>query len=128
MTTGSPKDIIWVSSSLEDLQQFPDPVKKLMGFALFQAQRGGKHLQAKPLKGFRGGGVLEVVEDFDGDTFRTMYTVRFADAVYVLHAFQKKSKKGIATPKREMNVVRSRLRMVPESHRDAPDRKKGKPR
>lgn len=99
-----------------------------MGFALFQAQRGGKHLQAKPLKGFKGGGVLEVVEDFDGDTFRTMYTVRFADAVYVLHAFQKKSKKGIATPKREMDVVRSRLRMVPESHQDAPDRKKGKPR
>ena len=117
MTTGTPKGIIWVSSSLDDLQRFPDAVKKLMGFAPFQAQCGRKHLQAKPLKGFTGGGVLEVVEDFDGNAYRTMYTVRFADVVYVLHAFQKKSKKGIATPKHEMDVVRSRLRLAQESHR-----------
>jgi phage-related protein len=74
-----------------------------MGFALFQAQRGGKHLEAKPLNGFRGAGVLEIVEDFDGSTFRAVYTVRISDAVYVLHAFQKRSKKGIETPRREMN-------------------------
>ncbi|MEI7814455.1 MAG: type II toxin-antitoxin system RelE/ParE family toxin [Coriobacteriia bacterium] len=128
MTASIPKDIIWVSSSLNDLQQFPDSVRQMMGFALFQSQCGGKHLQAKPLKGFKGAGVLEVVEDFDGNTFRTMYTVRFADAVYVLHAFQKKSKKGLATPKHEMDVVRSRLRMVQESHRGAADRKEGKSR
>ena len=117
MTTGTPKGIIWVSSSLDDLRRFPDAVKKLMGFALFQAQCGGKHLQAKPLRGFKGGGVLEVVEDFDGNAYRTMYTVRFADVVYVLHAFQKKSKKGIATPKHEMDVVRSRLRVAQEAYR-----------
>ena len=76
-----------------------------------------KHLQAKPLRGFKGGGVLEAVEDFDGNIFRTMYTVRFADVVYVLHAFQKKSKKGIATPKHEMDVVRSRLRVAQEAYR-----------
>ena len=79
------------------------------------------------MRGFKGGGVLEVVEDFDGNIFRTMYTVRFADVVYVLHAFQKKSKKGIATPKHEaMDVVRSRLRVAQDSHRAEADRKEGK--
>lgn len=78
------------------------------------------------MRGFKGGGVLEVVEDFDGNIFRTMYTVRFADVVYVLHAFQKKSKKGIATPKHEMDVVRSRLRVAQELHRAEADRKEGK--
>ena len=78
------------------------------------------------MRGFKGGGVLEVVEDLDGNTFRTMYTVRFADVVYVLHAFQKKSKKGIATPKHEMDVVRSRLRVAQESRRAEADRKEGK--
>lgn len=126
MTVEAPKDIIWVSSSLDDLQQFPDSVRKLMGFALFMAQCGAKHLQAKPLKGFKGGGVLEVIEDFDGNTFRTVYTVRFADAIYVLHAFQKKSKKGIQTPKREMDVVRSRLQIVQASHEASANRKEGR--
>ena len=86
-----PKEVIWVASSLRDLKEFPAFVRQSMGFAIFQAQRGGKHVQAKPLGGFKGGAVLEVVEDFDGNTFRAMYTVRFAEAVYVLHAFQKKS-------------------------------------
>ena len=97
-----------------------------MGFALFQAQCGGKHLQARPLKGFAGAGVLEIIEDFDGNAFRAVYTVRFADAVYVLHAFEKRSKKGIKTPKREMDVVRSRLRMAWESDRARANRKGGK--
>ena len=126
MTVGVSRDLIWVSSSLEDLKRFPEPVQKVMGFALFQAQCGGKHLQAKPLKGFGGAGVLEIMEDFDGNAFRTMYTVRFADAVYVLHAFEKRSNKGIKTPKREMDVVRSRLRMAQESHQTEADRKVGK--
>jgi phage-related protein len=95
-----------------------------MGFALFQAQCGGKHVQARPLKGFGGAGVLEIVEDFDGNAFRAVYTVRFADAVYVLHAFQKRSKRGIKTPSREMDVVRSRLRMAQES-RHGEARRKG---
>jgi phage-related protein len=125
VTVGVSRDIIWVSSSLEDLRRFPEPVQKVMGFALFQAQRSGKHLQAKPLKGFGGAGVLEIVEDFDGDGFRTVYTVRFSDAVYVLHAFQKRSKKGIETPKRDMDVVRSRLRMVGASRQSDVARKEG---
>ena len=123
---GVSKGIIWVSSSLEDLKRFPEPVQKVMGFALFQAQCGGKHLQAKPLKGFGGAGVLEIIEDFDGNAFRTMYTVRFADAVYVLHAFQKRSKRGIETPKRDMDVVRSRLQMARESDRARANRRGGK--
>ncbi len=125
MTVGATKDIVWVASSLDDLKRFPEPVQKVMGFALFQAQCGGKHLQARPLKGFGGAGVLEIIEDFDGNAFRTVYTVRFADAVYVLHAFQKRSKKGIKTPKREMDVVRSRLRMAQESRQTEADRKEG---
>jgi len=125
VTVGATKDIVWVASSLDDLKRFPEPVQKVMGFALFQAQCGGKHLQARPLKGFGGAGVLEIIEDFDGNAFRTVYTVRFADAVYVLHAFQKRSKKGIKTPKREMDVVRSRLRMAQESRQTEADRKEG---
>ncbi len=124
MTSGASRGIIWVSSSLEDLRRFPLPVQKVMGFALFQAQCGGKHVQARPLKGFGGAGVLEIVEDFDGNAFRAVYTVRFADAVYVLHAFQKRSKRGIKTPSREMDVVRSRLRMAQES-RHGEARRKG---
>ena len=126
MTVGVSKDIIWVSSSLEDLKRFPEPVQKVRGFALVQAQCGGKHLQARPLKGFGSAGVLEVIEDFDGNAFRTVYTVRFADAVYVLHAFQKRSKRGTKTPNREMDVVRARLRMARDSRQAEADRKEGK--
>jgi len=126
VTVGVSRDVIWVSSSLEDLKRFPEPVQKVMGFALFQAQCGGKHLQAKPLKGFGSAGVLEIVEDFDGSAFRAVYTVRFADAVYVLHAFQKRSRRGIETPKRDMDVVRTRLRMARESDQARANRKGGK--
>jgi phage-related protein len=96
-----------------------------MGFALFQAQCGGKHLQARPLKGFGGAGVLEVVEDFDGNVFRAVYTVRFADVVYVLHAFQKRSKRGIETTRREMEVVRSWPRLARDADRSRASRKEG---
>jgi phage-related protein len=126
VTVGVSRDIIWVASSLEDLRRFPEPVQKVVGFALFQAQCGGKHLQARTLKGFGGAGVLEIIEDLDGNAFRTVYAVRFADAVYVLHAFQKRSKRGIKTPKRDMDVVRSRLRMVGASRQSDAARKKGK--
>lgn len=112
MTVGVWRDLVWISASLEDLKGFPEPVRRVMGFALFQAQCGGKHVQAKPLRGFGGAGVLEVIEDFDGNAFRAVYTVRFADAVYVLHAFHKRSKRRIETPRREMEVVRSRLRLA----------------
>ena len=87
-----------------------------MGFAIFQAQCGGKHVQAKPYKIKAGGGVLEVVEDYDGDTFRVVYTVRFAEELYALHAFQKKSKKGIKTPQHDVELVEARLKMATELH------------
>jgi phage-related protein len=87
-----------------------------MDFALFQAQTGGKHVDAKPLKGFGGAGVLEVVADQQGSTFRAVYTVRFAGAVYVLHAFQKKAKKGVKTPKAEWDLIRKRLKAAEEHY------------
>lgn len=108
------KPVIWIGSSLKDLRAFPEPVRDTMGFALYLAQTGTKHDDAKPLKGFGGAGVLEVVEDDDGNTYRAVYTVRFAGAVYVLHAFQKKSKSGIKTPPRDMNVIEERLKAARE--------------
>jgi len=93
----------------EELMTFPDDVQDVMGFALYRAQIGQRHASAKPLKGFGGAGVLEIVDDFDGDTYRCVYTVRLRAAVYVLHAFQKKSARGRATPKREIELVRARL-------------------
>ena len=103
------RPLFWVGSSREDLKEFPDPVKDVIGHALFIAQLGGKHADAKPLRGFGGAGVRELVEDFAGDTYRAVYTVKFADAVYVLHVFQKKSKRGIKTPQRDLDLIKERL-------------------
>jgi phage-related protein len=102
-------ELRWVARSKEDLKRFPADVQDVVGYALYLAQEGGKHPDAKPLRGFGGAGVLEVVEDFDGDTYRAVYTVRFSDAVYVLHCFQKKSKRRGATPKKDMDLIRARL-------------------
>lgn len=88
----------------------PAEVVDIFGFALHQAQSGQKHAQAKPLKGFRGASVLEVLEDNMGDTYRAVYTVKLAESVYVLHCFQKKSKQGIETPKYEIDLIRERLK------------------
>lgn len=96
--------------------QLPGDVIREVGHALFVAQMGGKHDDAKPLRGFGGASVLEIVEDHDGDTYRAVYTVRFAEIVYVLHAFQKKSKKGIATPPHEIDKVKSRLKRAEEEY------------
>ena len=112
----APKPLFWVGSSREDLREFPEDVKDAFGYALYLAQTGRKDPHAKPLKGFGGAGVLEVVEDHAGDTYRTVYTVRFADAVYVLHAFQKKSKRGIATTKKELDLVRNRFKRAEEHY------------
>jgi len=106
------KRIEWIASSYRDLCEMPEEVRRCFGFALYLAQCDGKHPDAKPLSGFRGAGVLEVVEDHDGDTYRAVYTVRFADAVYVLHVFQKKSKKGIATPQRDIDLIKARLKLA----------------
>jgi phage-related protein len=104
------KPVIWVGSSRKDLAAFPEAVQDHMGFALYVAQQGGKHRDTKPLTGFGGAGVVEVVSDHRGDTFRAVYTVRYAGAVYVLHAFQKKSKSGRETPRRDIDLIKQRLR------------------
>jgi len=119
MTTRD-KEIIWVGDSRDNLRAFPEDVKDVMGFALRQAQQGGKHPAAKPLKGFRGAGVLEIVQDHDGDTYRAVYTVRFKGKVYVLHAFQKKSKKGIQTPQPVIDLIKERLKRVEAHEKDTP--------
>ena len=114
---GTMKLLVWVGSSLEDVREFPESVKRTVGYALYLAQAGGKHPDAKPLTGFGGAGVLEVAEDFSGDTYRAVYTVRLAGAVYVLHAFQKKAKTGRKTPAQEIDLVRRRLRVAEEDYK-----------
>ena len=104
------RPVIWVGSSRSDYREFPDVVQSRIGYALYVAQEGGKHRDAKPLKGFHGAGVLEVVADFRGDTFRAVYTVRFTRAIYVLHTFKKKAKSGIATPRADMDLIERRYR------------------
>jgi len=112
-----PKPCLFVGASRRELQALPDEVQSEIGHALYQAQCGDTPLSAKPLKGFSGRGVLEIVENFDGNTYRAVYTVRFAEAIYVLRAFQKKSKKGIATPKPDIELIKARLRTADEDHR-----------
>jgi phage-related protein len=104
------KPLYWVGSSKKDIALMPEEVQDIFGYALYLAQIGQKHDDAKPLKGFGSAGVLEVVEDWRGDTYRAVYTVRFAAAVYVLHVFQKKARKGIETPKHEIALIRERLK------------------
>lgn len=102
------KRLVFIADSHRVLSEFPEPVQRHVGYALSQAQMGNKHPDAKPLKSITGG-VLEAVSDHRGDTFRTVDTVKLERAIYVLHAFQKKSKQGIATPKGEMELVKQRL-------------------
>jgi phage-related protein len=111
-----PRPVRWIGSSKDDLSAFPEEVKRRVGGGLWDAQLGLKTPFAKPLKGFGGASVLEIIDDFDGDTYRAVYTVRFAGAVYVLHAFQKKSKKGMATPRHELNLVKERLKAAKEDY------------
>jgi phage-related protein len=111
-----PKPVRWVGSSKDDLSGFPEEVRRRVGGALWDAQRGLKAPYAKPLRGFGGAGVLEIVDDYDGDTYRAVYTVRFAGVVYVLHAFQKKSKRGRATPKAELDLIKQRLKRATEDY------------
>lgn len=111
------KPLEWIGSSLKDLRGFPADVRRDVGSALLLAQKGGKGDVAVPLKGYGGAGVLEIIEDHRGDTFRAVYTVRFATAVYVLHAFKKKSKSGRETPKAEMDLINRRLALAENLHR-----------
>jgi phage-related protein len=114
MPTAKPCE--FVGSSKEDLSAMPDEVKDTVGFAIFMAQAGEMHESAKPLKGFGGAGVLEVVENFDGDTYRAVYTVKFSGVVYVLHAFQKKSKRGAATPRHDIELIKQRLKTAAQHY------------
>ena len=110
------KPVFWISSSLEDLSEFPKPVKKVIGFAIRQAQKGGMHIHAKSLNGYKGASVLEVIADHDTNTFRSVYTICFRRAIYVLHCFQKKSKSGIKTPQREIALIGRRLKDAQEHY------------
>jgi phage-related protein len=116
------KPLFWMGRSYDDIMELPAEVRRTFGFALGLAQNGGKFVGAKPLKGFGGAAVLEVVEAFDGDAFRCVYTVKFARAVYVLHVFQKKSTSGIKTPKREIDLVENRLKRALEHYADWSER------
>jgi phage-related protein len=109
------KPLFWVGSSKDDLTRFPEAVKDEIGLALSVAQFGSKHPKAKPWRG-EGAGVMEVVEDYRGDTYRAVYTVRFQDAVYVLHAFQKKSPSGIRTAHMDVDLIGSRLKLAKQDH------------
>jgi phage-related protein len=110
------RQLVFVGSSIDDLRSFPEDVKDVVGYALWLAQDGQKHPDAKPLKGFGGAGVLEVTDVYRGDAYRVIYTTSFADVVYVLHAFKKKSTSGIATPKQHIDVIKRRLKDAAEIH------------
>jgi phage-related protein len=109
MSEPNPKPLFWIASARSELKALPPDVRHTMGFALWRAQNGARHVDAKPLRGFGGSDVLKVVEDHAGNAYRAVYTVRFAGAVYVLHAFQKKSTRGVQTPRHVMELVRRRL-------------------
>lgn len=110
------KRVDFIGSSREDLKKFPEEVKQDIGYALYEAQRGQKPAAAKPLKGFSGAGILEIVENFSSGTYRTVYTVRFQKVIYVLHCFQKKSKHGIKTPQQDIDLIKQRLRVAEDDY------------
>ena len=117
------RPVEFVASAKSDLAAMPDEVKYVFGYAIYQAELGDKHPDAKPLKGFGGAGVLEVVEDYHGDAYRAVYTVKFAGVVYVLHAFQKKSKKGAKTDQRDINLIKARLKIAEQHYAEHYKRK-----
>jgi phage-related protein len=118
------RPLIPIASALADIRAFPAAVQDVMGQALLDAQYGDKHPDAKPLQGFGGAGVLEIVDDFDGDTYRAVYTVRLQSGVYLLHAFQKKSRRGIKTDQHDRELIRRRLNAAIEE--DARRMKEGR--
>jgi len=115
------KPLEWIGSSKKDLRALPGEVIDVFGYALHLAQAGGKHFQAKPLQGFGSAGVLEVVEDWRGNAYRAVYTVRFAERVFVLHVFQKKSKTGVETPKKDRDLIEKRLQIAARRAKDLKD-------
>lgn len=125
MTNLEPRELAWIGSSRKDLKGLPPTVRRAFGLALYAAQQGEWPPDAKPLKGFGGTGVLEIIEDHRGDTYRAVYTVRFATRVYVLHVFQKKSKSGISTPQHDIDLIKERLKKAEQLHEEL--KKGGKP-
>lgn len=111
------KPVFFIGSSKEDIKKFPEDVRKEIGFSLYLAESGGRAINAIPLTGFGNSMVPEIIVSHQGDAYRAVYTVKLKDAVYVLHAFVKKSKKGVATPKHEMDLVRQRLKSAEAHHR-----------
>jgi phage-related protein len=118
------KPIFWIGSSKKDLLSLPDDVQDEIGYALYKAQKGEKSDKAKPFKGFGNASVLEIVEDGPGSTYRAVYTVKFKEAIAVLHVFQKKSKTGIATPKQEVDLIKSRYRIAEQEYEEWLKRRK----
>jgi phage-related protein len=112
------KPLYWVGGSKKDLLALPETVMHVFGYALYLAQIGRKHDQAKPMRGFGSADVLEIIEDWEGNTYRAVYTVRFVESVLVLHVFQKKSKRGAATPKRELDLIRERWKAAERMARE----------
>lgn len=112
------RPVVWVGSSRRDLREFPSAVRRDIGRALYAAQDGETDPAAKPMRGFGGGSIVEIIANHRGDTWRAVYTVRFAEAIYVLHAFQKKSKHGIATIKHDIELIRRRLAEAERLHRE----------
>jgi phage-related protein len=123
LTPKEKKTLEWIASSHKDLMALPMDVRKFFGHALNFAQLGDKHDAAKVLKGFGGAGVLELIEDDVGGTYRAVYTVRFEEAVFVLHCFQKKSKKGSETPKEDMAIILARLKVAEAKAKELRDEK-----
>ena len=119
-----PRKIIYLGSSQKDAKELPKEVQELFAYALDVAVAGGQHEDVKPLSGFNGRSVVEVVENYNGDTFREVYTVRFEEAIYVLHIFQKKSKKGKAMPKEDLELIKKRLKWAEALHKEYCGKKK----
>jgi phage-related protein len=117
------KELIWIGSSKKDLMGFPEDVISAMGYSLYLAQLGEKHKNVKPLKGFGGADVLEIVDGTVSGTYRGVYTTKYKDMVFVLHAFQKKSKQGIKTPKSEIDLIDNRLKQAQEIYKDIMDKR-----
>jgi phage-related protein len=120
------RQLVYLGSSQKDARKLPEEVQELFAYALDVALKGGQHEDAKPLMGFHGRSVVEVVGDYRGDTYREVYTVRFEEAIYVLHVFQKKSKRGIATPKEDMELIKQRLKWAEALHKEQYGKKKSK--
>ena len=115
------KSIFWIGSSRDDLRKFPARVRRDIGQALYAAQQGETDPAAKPLKGFGGASVMEIVDRHDTNTYRAVYTANFAGTLYVLHAFQKKSKRGISTPQKDINLIKQRLAIARQHDKERQD-------